>query len=72
MMLFLPSQDELDCINDEGLILGKIRFDSSRNEHIFNLINESINLSCIEQTRIEERLSGLDSGKYSMPTQDDD
>ncbi|GLQ31730.1 hypothetical protein [Litoribrevibacter albus] len=72
MMLFLPSQDELDCINDEGLILGKIRFDSTKDEHTFHPANESTNLSDSEKARIAERLSGLDSGKYSMPTQDDD
>ncbi len=71
-MLFLPCQDELDCINDDGRILGKIRFDSSKEEHIFNSADESLSLTAAEEASISERLSGLDSDKYSMPTQDDD
>jgi hypothetical protein len=71
-MLFLPCQDELDCINDEGRILGKIRFDSAKEKHIFYSTDESISLSSTEKTGIAERLARLDAGKYSMPTQDDD
>ncbi|GAA3934368.1 hypothetical protein [Litoribacillus peritrichatus] len=72
MMLFLPSQDELDCINDDGRILGKIRFDGSKGEHIFNSADDAISLSSTEKASIAQRLAGLDSGRFSMPTQDDD
>ncbi len=72
MVLFFPIQQELDCINDRGDILGKVKFDDSKGEHIFCLDNEAIVLSDLEKTSIAERLSGLDSGKYSIPMQDDD
>ncbi|MBY4676189.1 hypothetical protein [Marinobacterium arenosum] len=72
MVLFLPVQQELDCINGSGHILGKIKFDASKDKHIFYPDNESIALSSLEKSSIAERLSGLDSGKYSIPMQDDD
>ncbi|MBL4798142.1 MAG: hypothetical protein JKY50_12055 [Oleispira sp.] len=71
-MLFFPIQYELDCINDSGLILGRIKFDVSKNEYIFYPDNESIVLSDLEKISIAERLSDLDSGKYLIPMQDDD
>jgi hypothetical protein len=72
MVLFWPIQQELDCINDSGRILGKIKFDISKEDYIFYPENESIILSSLEKTSIAERLSGLDSGKYLIPIQDDD
>lgn len=71
-MLFLPSQDELDCINESGNILGKIRFDSAKEVHVFCPADASLTVSSDDEASIAERLSGLDQGKYSMPTQDDD
>lgn len=72
MVLFLPMQQELDCINSDGQILGKIRFDDSQKSHLFYKLDESIELEKSEVLMISERLSGLDSGTYSIPMQDDD
>ena len=71
-MLFLPVQQELDCISDNGYILGRIKFDYSKRGHVFYSDNEFSSLSPREQASIAERLSGLDSGKYSIPMTDDD
>ncbi|WP_420589482.1 hypothetical protein [Bacterioplanoides sp.] len=71
-MLFFPNQQELDCINDEGKILGKIKFNGAEDKHNFCLDNDAIVLSDSEKAKIEERLAGLDSGKYDIPMQDDD
>lgn len=71
-MLFFPIQYELDCINDSGDIVGRIKFDNSKNEYIFYPSNESIVLSDLDKASIAERLSDLESGKYSIPMQDDD
>jgi hypothetical protein len=71
-MLFFPIQYELDCINDSGDILGRIKFDNSKNEYIFYPSNESIVLSGFDKASITERLSDLDTGKYLIPMQDDD
>jgi hypothetical protein len=70
--LFFLNQQELDCINDNGQIFGKIKFDVSNNEYIFYLIDESIVLSDSDKSSIADRLSGLESGQYSIPMQDDD
>lgn len=72
MVLFWPIQYELDCINDSGSILGRIKFDDSKNEFIFCPDNESVILSSSEKSDIAERLLDLESGKYSIPMQDDD
>jgi hypothetical protein len=72
MVLFWPIQQDLDCISGSGCILGKIKFDGYNNEHKFCPDNEALVLSSLEQSCIAERLSGLDSGKYSIPMQDDD
>ena len=72
MVLFFPIQQELDCISGNGRILGKIGFDYSKDSHVFYLADKSIVLSSGEESDIAERLSGLDSGKYSIPMQDDD
>lgn len=72
MVMFWPVQQELDCINGSGCILGKIKFDASKDRYIFHPDNESVALSNIEQSNIDERLSGLNSGQLSIPSQDDD
>ena len=72
MLLFLPIQQELDCISSNGLILGKIRFDDSEGRHIFYELDDSPKATSEEEFLISERLQGLDSGKYSIPMQDDD
>jgi len=72
MVMFLPVQQELNCITGNGRILGKIKFDGHKNKHIFSADSDSIVLSSSEETCITQRLSGLDSGQYSIPMQDDD
>jgi hypothetical protein len=72
MVMFWPIQQELDCITDSGRILGKIKFDSHKDEYIFCPDNDSIVLSSLEESNITQRLSGLGSGEYSIPMQDDD
>jgi len=71
-MMFWPIQQDLDCINDAGNILGKISFDANKNKHIFTPTDPSITLTNAEKSNIVERLLGLDSGLYSIPMQDDD
>ena len=71
-MLFLPNQQELDCINDNGDILGKIRFDISKDEHVFDPADTSVAISDLDGASIAQRLAGLELGQYSMPMQDDD
>ena len=71
-MLFCPIQQELDCINGCGRILGKIKFNGFTDEYTFHLADESIVLTNLEKSSIADRLSGLGSGKYSIPMQDDD
>lgn len=71
-MLFLPNQQELDCINDNGDILGKIRFDVSKDEHVFDPADASVAISDLDGASIAQRLAGLELGQYSMPMQDDD
>jgi len=72
MVMFWPIQQELNCISDSGQILGKIKFDVFKDEYIFYPDNESIVLSDLESSNIDDRLSGLKSGQYSIPMQDDD
>lgn len=71
-MLFFPIQQELDCVNDSGSIIGRIKFDGAKDKHTFHLDNNAGALSNSEQASINERLIGLDSGKYAIPMQDDD
>ncbi|KZZ41192.1 MAG: hypothetical protein MK185_10585 [Saccharospirillaceae bacterium] len=71
-MLFFPNQQELDCINDEGKIVGKIKFNGAEDKHVFCQYDDTLMLSEAESTNIKERLIGLDSGKYDIPMQDDD
>ena len=72
MVLFWPIQQELDCINTNGQILGKIKFDGDKDSYIFCPIDESISLSETERVKIAEKLARLESGKHSIPMQDDD
>lgn len=72
MVLFFPIQQELDCINGGGHILGKIKFDVPNNQHIFCPADESVVLSSLEQTAIAEKISSLDAGAYAITMQDDD
>jgi hypothetical protein len=72
MVLFWPIQQEIECINGSGVILGRIKFDGPKEVFTFSPDNESVVLTRIEKSSIDERLSGLDSGKYSLPMQDDD
>lgn len=72
MVLFFPIEQELDCINDSGFILGKIKFDGFKDEYFFAPDNESVVLTSEEQALIALRLAGLASGQYSMAMQDDD
>ena len=72
MVLFWPMQQELDCVNANGNILGKIKFDAVDNKYAFVALDDSIVLSPEEQLKITERLAGLSSGKYTIPMQDDD
>jgi len=72
MVMFWPIQQELNCISDSGRILGKIKFDVFKDEYIFQPDDISITLSSSEESSIAERLTGLESGEYSIPMQDDD
>jgi hypothetical protein len=72
MVLFWPIQQELDCINDSGDVLGKIKFDGTQDKHVFCPAEEALTLSNDEKAGIAARLAGLDAGTYSIPMQDDD
>lgn len=72
MVLFFPIQQDLDCISSSGSILGKIKYDGTKDEYIFCPDSESTVLSDLEVPIIAERLAGLHSGKYSLSMQDDD
>lgn len=72
MVLFWPIQQELDCINTNGDILGKIKFDASTDKHFFCPLDESVSLSSEEEMSIAQRLAGLDSGQHVIAMQDDD
>ncbi|OPX57034.1 hypothetical protein SAMN02745127_02108 [Oceanospirillum multiglobuliferum] len=71
-MLFLPVQQELNCVSDNGNIVGSIIFEGNQDRYVFYPENESVVLSNLEVACIAERLSGLHSGKYVIPMQDDD
>ena len=72
MVLFFPIQQELDCLNSNGQILGKIKFDGAQDQFVFVPDNDSVVLSGSEQTAINARLAGLASGQYDIDMQDDD
>lgn len=71
-MLFFPNQQELDCFNRSGNLLGKIKFNALENKHLFHLDNPSLALTNLEAVSVAEKLANLDSGIYSIPMQDDD
>ena len=70
-MLFFPIQQELDCISEDGEILGKIRFDDAQRKHIFYATNDA-STTPSHQEAIRQRLDGLDEGRFQIPMQDDD
>lgn len=72
MVLFFPAQQDLDCISQQGQILGKIKFDGVKEEYLFHPDNESVSLTETEKLSIAQRLSVLCSGASSIPMQDDD
>ena len=72
MVMFLPIQQELDCINGEGCILGKIKFDGQLDRFIFSPDNHDIVLSQLEQASIAKKISHLNAGSSAIPMQDDD
>ena len=72
MVLFWPIQQELDCINDSGHFLGKIRFDGATNKHIFCASEEGTGPSSSEKLSVAKKLATLDSGNDCIPMQDDD
>ncbi len=72
MVMFFPIQYEIDCINTNGRILGRIKYDSSGDGYIFQRDNDSIVLSNDEETRIAAKLASLKSGKDAIPLPDDD
>jgi len=72
MVMFLPVQQELNCITGNGRILGKIQFDVHKEQFVFCPEDTSIVLSTLEESSIAQRLSGLESGQFTIPMQDDD
>ena len=72
MVLFWPIQQELDCINASGDILGKIKFDGASESYQFYANDESVILSSEEQSHIAKKLAALESGQSIIPMQDDD
>ena len=58
-MLFFPIQQELDCISERGVIVGKIRFDDAQGRHIFYQPDDIVEVTAAEQAAINERLAGL-------------
>ena len=72
MVMFWAIQQELDCINRSGSILGKIQFNTAKDSYVFNPADDSVVLSADEKTSIDERLLGLNSGQYAITMQDDD
>ncbi len=72
MVMFFPIQYEIDCINSNGKILGRIKYDSSGEGYIFQRDNDSVVLSNDEETQILAKLASLKSGKDVIPLPDDD
>ena len=72
MVMFWPIQQALNCITDDGRILGKIQFDAKTEQYLFCPEEDEVVLSSIEASQIENRLADLHSGNYLMPMQDDD
>ena len=65
-MLFFPIQQELDCISERGVILGKIRFDDAQGRHIFYQPDDVVEVTAAEQAAINERRAGRDAGTSGM------
>ncbi len=72
MVMFWPIQQELDCINRSGNILGKIKYEGKYDGYVFHPAGENVKLSNTEQSKIDEKLSQLQSGAYAIPMQDED
>ncbi|NVK38045.1 MAG: hypothetical protein HWE18_08980 [Gammaproteobacteria bacterium] len=72
MVMFWPVQQELNCINGDGSILGKIQFDAKHNTYVFSADNEQVVLSASEDASIKQKLAKLVSGHEIIPMQDDD
>ncbi|RVU32740.1 hypothetical protein [Neptunomonas marina] len=72
MVLFFPIQQELDCINQSGEILGKIVFDAVKDEHLFKIEDGLSTLSPEDEALIAVRIAGLNAGAFMIPMQDDD
>lgn len=72
MVMFWPIQQALNCITDDGRILGKIEFDVKTEQYQFCPEDDAVVLSHLEQSHIDQRLANLHSGDYLMPMQDDD
>lgn len=72
MVFFWPIQQELDCINDNGTILGKIKFNSKTDSYLFEPDNDQVVLSNDEKSSIDNKLSKLNSGETILTMQDDD
>ena len=72
MVMFFPIQQELDCISDSGLILGKITFDTVKGAYFFLADNEAVVLSGSEQSAIDAKVNTLNSGSSLVDMQDDD
>ena len=72
MVFFWPIQQELDCINDSGTILGKIKFNGKTDTYLFEPDNDQVVLSNDEKSSIDNKLSKLNSGETILTMQDDD
>lgn len=72
MILFCPNQQEIDCFNGDGKMLGKIKFDGLSDKHAFHLDHTSVTLTTADEVKIAEKIATLDLGSYSIPMQDDD
>jgi hypothetical protein len=72
MVMFWPIQQALNCITDDGRILGKIEFNVKTEQYLFFPEEDSVVLSSLEASQIDQRLADLYSGDYLMPMQDDD
>ncbi|BFM49455.1 hypothetical protein [Marinomonas sp. THO17] len=72
MVLFFTAQQDLDCISQQGQILGKIKFDGAKVEYSFHPDNDTVSFTEPEKLSIAQRLSFLSSGASVIPMQDDD
>ncbi|MCV2403013.1 hypothetical protein OFY17_09005 [Marinomonas sp. C2222] len=70
-MLFFPTQEDLDCISDSGVILGKIKFCHEKSVYAFHL-DGAAKLAKEEELEIAKKLAELSAGEHLVPMQDDD